>query len=39
VLITGAALADSLFWFRVLAAFDIIFTVSSVALVDIVLVG
>jgi heme exporter protein B len=39
VLITGAPLADSLFWFRVLVAFDIIFTISSLALVDIVLVG
>jgi heme exporter protein B len=39
VLITGAPLADSLFWFRVLVAFDVIFTILSLALVDIVLVG
>jgi len=37
--ITGAPLAESLFWFRVLVVFDIIFTISSLALVDIVLVG
>jgi heme exporter protein B len=39
VLIAGGPLAESLFWFRVLAAFDVIFTILSLALVEIVLVG
>jgi heme exporter protein B len=39
VLITGSPLAESLFWFRVLVAFNVIFTILSLALVDIVLVG
>jgi heme exporter protein B len=38
-LITGSLLAESLFWFRVLVGFDIIFTILSLALVEIVLVG
>jgi heme exporter protein B len=39
VLIAGGALADSFFWFRVLAGFDLIFTILSGALIEIVLVG
>jgi hypothetical protein len=39
VLITGAPLAESLFWFRVLVAFNVIFTILALALVEIVLVG
>jgi heme exporter protein B len=39
VLISGALLADSLFWFRVLVAFNVIFTILALALVEIVLVG
>jgi heme exporter protein B len=38
-LITGSPLAESLFWFRVLVGFDVIFTILSLALVEIVLVG
>jgi heme exporter protein B len=39
VLIVGRQLAESLFWFRVLVGFDLIFTILSAALIEIVLVG
>ena len=38
-LITGAPLAENLIWFRILIAFNVIFTILSLALVEIVLVG
>lgn len=39
VLITNGRLAENLIWFRILVAFNVIFTVASLALVEIVLVG
>ncbi len=39
VLITGGPLAENTFWFRALVAFDVIFTILALALVEIVLVG
>jgi heme exporter protein B len=38
-LITGGPLAENMIWFRILVAFNVIFTILSLALVDIVLVG
>jgi heme exporter protein B len=39
VLISGGSLAENMIWFRILVAFNVIFTVLSLALVEIVLVG
>jgi heme exporter protein B len=39
VLIVGGPLAENLIWFRILVAFNVIFTVLALALVEIVLVG
>jgi heme exporter protein B len=39
VLIVNGNLAENMIWFRILVAFDVIFTVLSLALVEIVLVG
>jgi len=39
VLITNGRLADNFIWFRILVAFDVIFTILALALVEIVLVG
>jgi heme exporter protein B len=39
VLITGGPLAENFIWFRILVAFNVIFTILSLALVEIVLVG
>jgi heme exporter protein B len=39
VLITGGPLAENMIWFRILVAFNVIFTILSLALVEIVLVG
>jgi heme exporter protein B len=39
VFINGGSLAENFIWFRILVAFNVIFTVLSLALVDIVLVG
>ncbi len=38
-LITGGPLAENMIWFRILVAFNVIFTILSLALVEIVLVG
>jgi heme exporter protein B len=38
-LIVGAPLAENLIWFRILIAFNVIFTILALALVEIVLVG
>jgi heme exporter protein B len=39
VLIAGGSLAENMIWFRVLVAFNVIYTILSLALVEIVLVG
>jgi heme exporter protein B len=39
VLINGGSLAENFIWFRILVAFNVIFTILSLALVEIVLVG
>jgi heme exporter protein B len=39
VLIVGGSLAENMIWFRILVAFNVIFTILSLALVEIVLVG
>ena len=39
VLINGGSLAENMIWFRILVAFNVIFTILSLALVEIVLVG
>jgi heme exporter protein B len=39
VFINGGSLAENFIWFRILIAFNVIFTILSLALVDIVLVG
>jgi heme exporter protein B len=39
VFINGGSLAENFIWFRILVAFNVIFTILSLALVDIVLVG
>jgi heme exporter protein B len=39
VLITNGRLAENLIWFRILVAFNVIFTILALALVEIVLVG
>ena len=39
VLITGGPLAENMIWFKSLVAFNVIFTILSLALVEIVLVG
>lgn len=39
VLITNGKLAENFIWFRILVAFDVVFTVAALALVEIVLVG
>ena len=39
VLIVGGQLAENFIWFRILVAFNVIFTILSLALVEIVLVG
>lgn len=39
VFINGGSLAENFIWFRILVAFNVIFTVLSLALVEIVLVG
>ena len=39
VLITGGPLAENFIWFRILVAFNVIFTILALALVEIVLVG
>jgi heme exporter protein B len=39
VFINGGSLAENFIWFRILVAFNIIFTILSLALVEIVLVG
>jgi len=39
VLITNGRLAENFIWFRILVAFDVVFTVAALALVEIVLVG
>jgi heme exporter protein B len=39
VFINGGTLAENFIWFRILVAFNVIFTILSLALVDIVLVG
>jgi heme exporter protein B len=39
VFINGGSLAENFVWFRILVAFNVIFTILSLALVDIVLVG
>jgi heme exporter protein B len=38
-LIVNAPLAENFIWFRILVAFNVIFTILSLALVEIVLVG
>jgi heme exporter protein B len=39
VLITNGRLAENFIWFRILVAFNVVFTIAAVALVEIVLVG
>jgi heme exporter protein B len=39
VFINGGSLAENFIWFRILVAFNVVFTILSLALVDIVLVG
>jgi heme exporter protein B len=39
VLITNGRLAENFIWFRILVAFDVVFTILALALVEIVLVG
>jgi heme exporter protein B len=39
VLITNGKLAENFIWFRILVAFDVVFTIAALALVEIVLVG
>jgi heme exporter protein B len=39
VLITNGKIAENFIWFRILVAFDVVFTIAALALVEIVLVG